>query len=108
MPEGQTHVYTTDGVKGSRTLQTILGLSGSPVVGRSWTVRFRSDPGNGSNILVGRGRAVEPLLPGDSVAFDFARYTNLCVDDQGVSGLILYVDDAGTLDPGDLGIGPGA
>ena len=104
MPEGQTHTYSTDGVKGSRSLQTILGLSGAPDERRSWTIRIRSDPNNGSNVLVGRGRAVEPLLPGDSVAFDFARFTNLCLDDQGVSGLLVYVDDAGPLDKGDLGV----
>ncbi|MCI4320571.1 MAG: hypothetical protein L3K23_10675 [Thermoplasmata archaeon] len=104
MPEGKSEAFVTEGVKGAKSLQTLLGLAGKPYARRSWTIRLRSDPNNGSNVKVGRANAVEVVPPGDSVDFDFAALTNIYVDDLGVSGLIIYVDDSGPLDPGDLGL----
>jgi hypothetical protein len=105
MPEGKGEAFATDGSKRSTSLQTWLGLSGKPFSRRSWTIRVRSDPNNGANVNVGRRNAVEPLLPGDSVDFDFASLVNIFLNDLGTSGLLIYVDDSGPLDPGDLGIG---
>ncbi|MCI4357389.1 MAG: hypothetical protein L3K18_09710 [Thermoplasmata archaeon] len=107
MPEGVSHSFATDGSNSNKSFQTWLGVNGDPFTRRSWSVRVRSDPANGANIKVGRGTAVEVVLPGDSVSFDFARLVNLYLNDLGTAGLLIYVDDSGPLDPGDLGMPPG-
>ena len=81
------------------TLATAIGSPSDP--NPSFAISVRADPNNGSSLAinVGRRSAFEPFYADDSRTYYSCRREELVINDNGNSGLILYVDDSGPMDP---------
>ena len=105
MGGGGTYPVATDG-NGPHKVSTLTGVEANVYKSVAITIINTSNSGLAGvvsgTILCGRGRAVIPLLAGDSQTFPWDRQDNIWVDDQKVSGISVCIDDSGWLEPGDI------
>ena len=95
---GTTHSLTTSGT-GKDVALSVAFFIFDPVT--SFAISIRADPGNASGkaINVGRTSAIEPFYADDSRTYYSCKMEDLILNDNGNSGLILYVDISGPMEP---------
>jgi len=94
---GKTSKFTSTGTGTDARLSDVL--LGTPDPRPQFAISVRAYSGNAGSIMIGRQAAIEPFAANDSRTYYSCRMEELVVNDGGTSGLILYIDESGPMDP---------